>query len=74
MQFAVFGFVAVGIIWALMGGFRAHRFAALWRLLAFAPVFLALYAADYYYSYHVRPKIGVYEDPDWVRDLPGRGH
>ena len=67
---SVFFSLAVGIIWSLMAGFRAQRYPALCRCLAFAPLFIAFYAADYYYSWHIRPNLGIYEEPDWVAQHP----
>jgi hypothetical protein len=66
LTMAVFGCLFVGLIWALMAGFRARRHPALWRFLAFAPLFLLVYSGDYYYSWHIRPSLGFYEEPDWV--------
>ncbi len=70
LTLSVFFSLAVGIIWALMAGFRAQRHPALCRFLAFVPLFVAFYAADYYYSWHVRPNLGFYEEPDWVAQHP----
>ncbi len=63
-----------GCIWALLPGFagvgsRVAR-VALRGGAAFA-LFMALYAGNYYYSWHLRPNLGLYREPDWVAQHPG---
>jgi hypothetical protein len=66
--------VLVGSVWAMLPGFTGawSRLARVGlRALGAVSLFLALYAVDYYYSWHVRPNLGLYREPDWVSQHPG---
>ena len=64
----------MGCIWALLPGF-AHIGPLLAKVLlrgvAALALFVALYAGDYFYSWHLRPNLGLYREPDWVAQHPG---
>ena len=34
-------------------------------------LFVTLNVVDYFYSWHVRPNLGLYREPDWVQQHPG---
>jgi hypothetical protein len=34
-------------------------------------MFLLLHTADYFHSWHLRPNLGLYREPDWVAQHPG---
>ncbi len=64
----------IGCVWAMLPGFkgiwsRSARVAL--RGVAALVLFAALYAGDYYYSWHLRPNLGLYQEPDWVAEHPG---
>ena len=64
----------IGCVWALLPGFtgvwsRAARVGL--RAGAALALFAVLYAGDYYYSWHLRPNLGLYQEPDWVAQHPG---
>ena len=66
--------ILVGSVWAMLPGFtgswsRPTRVGL--RALAAVTLFLALYVVDYCYSWHVRPNLGLYREPDWVAQHPG---
>ena len=63
-----------GSIWALLPAFTGVwslgvRFVL--RGVAGLALFVALYAGDYYYSWHLRPNLGLYREPDWVAQHAG---
>ena len=33
-------------------------------------LFIGIYAATYFYSWHVRPNIGLYTEPEWIAEHP----
>jgi hypothetical protein len=71
---ALAGGMLVGLIWALLPAFkglwlRPVRVAL--RGIAAVVLFAALYAGDSYYSWHLRPNLGFYQEPDWVAQHPG---
>lgn len=41
------------------------------QMAAVVVLFAASYTAIYFYSWHVRPNIGVYREPEWVAQHPG---
>jgi hypothetical protein len=60
-------------IWALRPAFP--RVGTLFvraslRVAAALALFLTFYSGDYYYSWHLRPNLGLYEEPDWVAQHP----
>ncbi|HOX59992.1 MAG TPA: hypothetical protein P5205_22050 [Candidatus Paceibacterota bacterium] len=64
----------IGSIWALLPAFpgvsaRLARVAL--RVSAATALFVVLYAGNYYYSWHLRPNLGLYQEPDWVAEHPG---
>jgi hypothetical protein len=64
----------LGSIWALLPGFTGvgRRVARVGlRAVAALALFVALYAGDYYYSWHLRPNLGLYREPDWLAQHPG---
>ena len=74
---ALFLGILVGCIWASLPAF-ANVGAPLPRVALRAAsalvLFTALYAGDYYYSWHLRPNVGLYREPDWVAQCPSFQH
>lgn len=59
-----------GILWAASAAFagRPYRWV---RCIALFIVMVALSGfITNFYSYHVRPNVGLYEEPDWVAQFP----
>ncbi len=66
--------ILLGSIWAMLPGFTGiwSRLARVGlRAIAALALFVALYAGDYFYSWHLRPNLGFYQEPDWVAQHPG---
>lgn len=63
-----------GIIWSVLPAFSHLRSRTLRTLLtAMSVVFLyvGFHATTYYYSWSIRPNVGLYEEPKWVSKHPG---
>lgn len=61
-------------VWALLPGFSRIRPRLVKGLVcgvAALALFVALYAGTYFYSWHLRPNLGLYREPDWVGQHPG---
>lgn len=64
----------IGSVWAFLPAFAG---VGLWvarlglRAAAALGLFIALYACDYFYSWHLRPNLGLYQEADWVAQHPG---
>jgi len=61
----------VGLIWAVLPAFpkmhmRVVRISFQSLLAIFA--FVAMQAVDYFHSWHLRPNLGIYREPDWVAE------
>ena len=64
----------VGLVWATSPAFgkvsgRTRR--VLCRAALVVGLFAGLYTVDYFYFWHIRPNLGLYEEPDWVAQHPG---
>jgi len=64
----------VGLVWATSPAFgkvsgRTRR--VLCRAALVVGLFAGLYAVDCFYFWHIRPNLGLYEEPDWVAQHPG---
>ena len=59
-----------GLVWACWPGYRLKRS---WLFCAGGTVVsaLLLLALDNFYSWHLRPNLGLYREPDWVAQHPG---
>jgi len=62
------------LIWAVLPGFkkinnRVLRFAG--RTAVVILLFFCMHTADYFYSWHLRPNLGLYKEPAWVSKYPG---
>lgn len=62
-----------GSIWATLTTFCEFRapMKHVMRVFAGVVLFAALYAGDYVYYWHLRPNLGLYQEPDWVQQHPG---
>lgn len=66
----LFALLAGSLIWALMPAFTRQRLTTLCRMglfLGYAALTLTL---SNVYSWHVRPKAGLYQEPLWVAQHP----
>lgn len=62
------------LAWAVFPLFTGPRFKLLKPILSGAaalPLFVGLWIGDYFYSWHLRPNLGLYEEPEWVQQHPG---
>ena len=62
------------LIWAVLPGFkkinnRVLRFAG--RAAVVILLFFCMQTADYFYSWHLRPNLGLYKEPAWMSKYPG---
>lgn len=58
--------------WAVAPAFRGRGTAGfLGRAGLTVALFFATYTLTYLYSWHVRPNVGLYREPDWVKDNAG---
>jgi len=65
--------ILAGCFWAVLPAFQnvgARLPRVTLRTTSALLVFTALYAGDYYYSWHLRPNLGLYREPDWVAQHP----
>lgn len=66
--------ILAGLIWAVLPAFRklSNKNAGIvCRSLLIIVLFVGLYTMDYFYYWHIRPNIGLYEEADWVAQHPG---
>lgn len=71
---ALYAFTFLALAWAVSPTLARFRLGFLRRILAAVaalPLFLVLFAGDYFYSWHLRPNLGLYEEPEWVQQHPG---
>jgi serine/threonine protein kinase len=60
----------VALVWAFWPGFRLPR----WRMLGAGAAIVScfvLWGIDYFYNWHLRPNLGLYQEEDWVAQHPG---
>jgi hypothetical protein len=66
--------LVLGIIWSVLPAL-AYFQSLTWRTVAAAIsvvlLFVGFHATTYHYSWHIRPNIGLYEEPRWVSKHPG---
>ncbi len=70
----VTGITFVGCYWAMIPTMRkvnSRLLKALARTGAALAFLWVLSTGNYYYSWHVRPNVGLYREPDWVQNHPG---
>jgi hypothetical protein len=64
----------LGIIWSVLPAF-SHFQSWAWRMVAatlsVVLLFVGFQSATYYYSWHIRPNVGLYEEAQWVSKHPG---
>ena len=63
----------LGIIWSVWPGFshvenRFRRTVA--TSMAVVLLYAGIHAAIYFYSWHIRPNVGLYQEPHWVSKHP----
>ena len=62
------------LIWAVLPGLKkinnvVLRFAG--RATIVILLLVSTYIADYFYSWHIRPNLGLYKEPAWMSKHPG---
>ena len=68
---ALYVLLAAGLIWACLPAFPGRRMRILYRSVLIIALFLGTHTTIYFYSWHIRPNIGLYEEPEWVAQHPG---
>jgi len=68
---ALYVFLVAGLIWACLPAFPEGRRRILYRSVLIIALFMGAHATIYFYSWHIRPNIGLYEEPEWVAQHPG---
>ena len=63
--------LVVGLVWAVLPAFRQVRYRLVYRGVLVVGLFLGFFAMTNLYAWHVRPNIGLYEEPGWVAEHPG---
>ncbi len=64
----------IGLIWGALPAFSKlskRTIRIICRVALVIVLFVGLYTADYFYFWHIRPNIGLYQEPDWVAQHPG---
>ena len=63
----------VGLIWAVRPSFQKNNMRTI-RIVSQAMLvifsFVMIYAVDYYHSWHLRPNLGIHQDPEWATEHP----
>lgn len=59
-----------GLGWALWLAFARKRLRFVWHGLAGILLFAGIHTFIYFYSWYVRPNIGLYREPEWVSRFP----
>ena len=62
--------LVAGVVWACLPAFKEWRMRILLRSALVVIFFVSIYATTYFYSWHVRPNVGLYEESDWVTANP----
>ncbi len=63
---ALYVFLGAGLVWACLPAFPERRLRYLFRCLLVIALLLGTHTIVCFYSWHVRPNIGLYEEPEWV--------
>jgi hypothetical protein len=74
---ALAGGTLAACVWAFLPSFPQFRLLlakVCARGFGAIALFAALHAGDYYYSWHLRPNLGLYQEPGWVAQHPGFQH
>ena len=64
-------FLVAGLIWACLPAFPERRMRIPYRSVLVIAFLIGAHATIYFYSWHIRPNIGLYEEPEWVAEHPG---
>lgn len=68
---ALYVFLGAGLVRACLPAFPERRLRILFRSLLVIALFIGTHTVICFYSWHVRPNIGLYEEPDWVAQHSG---
>jgi hypothetical protein len=66
---ALMGGSCIALVWAFWPGFRSPRWRVLGASGAIVSCFM-LWGIDYFYNWHLRPNLGLYQEEDWVAQHP----
>lgn len=64
----------VGLIWGALPAFGKlsnRTIGIICRIALVIVLFAGLYTTDYFYFWHIRPNLGLYQEPDWVAQHSG---
>ena len=64
------GLTAVGLVWAVKAAFATLKYRNWYRAALFAALVMITHLAVQFYSWHLRPNLGWYEEPHWVSKFP----
>ena len=67
---ALYVLLAAGLIWACLPAFPEKPMRIPYRSGLVIALFIGAHTAIYFYSWHMRPNIGLYEEPEWVAQHP----
>jgi hypothetical protein len=72
LEMALWFVTLAGMIWATHPAFPRYTGVtrASCRGLVIALSFTVVYSVTYLYSWHLRPNLGLYREPDWVAQHP----
>lgn len=64
----------IGLIWGAFPAFSKlsnRTIRIICRVALIVVLFVGLYTVDYFYFWHIRPNLGLYQEPDWVAQHHG---
>jgi hypothetical protein len=69
-QMGLFAVSAAGLIWTIMPAFANRQFRPLCRIGLFLGYVAITVLVTNAYSWHIRPNVGLYQEPLWVAQHP----
>ncbi len=70
-QIGLFAVFAGGLIWTVIPGFPSRRLRPVYRIGLFVGYAAITVLVSNVYSWHIRPNVGLYQQPLWVAQHPG---
>ena len=61
----------IGLAWAVLPAYRQIPYRLAYRSVLVVGLFLGFLALTNLYTWHVRPNVGLYQEPAWVAQHPG---
>ena len=71
---SLYAFTFVAFVWAVtpaLGRINSGMIKLLGGTAATVALMAIVWTGDYFYSWHLRPNLGLYREPDWVQEHPG---